>query len=114
MSIAILDSPCPPLISKATPQLPPTAAVIFGATGDLTHRKIVPAFYHLAKNGLLPEGSVIIGFARRPKTDEEFRKDLGEALREFSHTKPVDEKVWAEMAKHIYYFQGELDQVESY
>ena len=102
------------MLDATPPKLQPIAAVIFGATGDLTHRKIVPAFYHLAKNGLLPEGSVIIGFARRPKSDEEFRKDLGDALREFSHTKPVDEKVWAEMAKHIYYFQGELDQVESY
>src|SRR5277367_6912559 len=114
MSIAILDSPCPPLISKATPQLPPTAAVIFGATGDLTHRKIVPAFYHLAKNCLLPDDFAIIGFARRPKSDEEFRKDLGDALQKFSHTKPVDEAVWNKLAQHIYYFQGELDDQASY
>ena len=102
------------MLEAAPPKLQPIAAVIFGATGDLTHRKIVPAFYHLAKNGLLPEGSVIIGFARRDKTDEDFRKELGEALKEFSHTKPVDEKVWEEMAKHIYYFKGELDKVEDY
>ncbi len=102
------------MLETTPPKLQPIAAVIFGATGDLTHRKIVPAFYHLAKNGLLPEGSVIIGFARRPKSDEDFRKDLGEALKEFSHTKPVDEKVWSEMAQHIYYFQGELDKPEDY
>jgi glucose-6-phosphate 1-dehydrogenase len=114
MSIAILDPNCPPMISANPPKVQPIAAVIFGATGDLTHRKIVPAFYHLAKNNLLPEGSAIIGFARRPKSDEDFRKDLGEALRKFSHTKPVDEAVWEKMAKHIYYFQGELDQEKSY
>jgi glucose-6-phosphate 1-dehydrogenase len=113
MSLATLIPDCPPMLATP-PKLQPVAAVIFGATGDLTHRKIVPAFYHLAKNGLLPEGSVIIGFARRPKSDEEFRKDLGEALREFSHTKPVEEAVWEKMAQHIYYFQGELDQVDSY
>src|SRR5471030_3535984 len=101
MSIVIPDPACPPMISSAQPKLSPIAAVIFGATGDLTHRKIVPAFYHLAKNGLLPEGSAIIGFARRPKSDEEFRKDLGEALRKFSHTKPVDEAVWEKLSKHI-------------
>jgi glucose-6-phosphate 1-dehydrogenase len=114
MSIATLDPICPPMISATPPKLPPIAAVIFGATGDLTHRKIIPAFYHLAKNNLLPEGSAIVGFARRPKSDEEFRKDLGDALQKFSHTKPVDEEVWNKLASHIYYFQGELDQVESY
>src|SRR5580692_698166 len=114
MSLATLVPDCPPMISSTPPKMQPIAAVIFGATGDLTHRKIVPAFYHLAKNGLLPEGSAIIGFARRPKSDEEFRKDLGEALRKFSHTKPVDEAVWEKLASHIYYFQGELDQVDSY
>lgn len=92
----------------------PAAAIIFGATGDLTHRKIVPAFYHLAKNGLLPEGFVIMGFARRPKSDEEFRADLKDALDKFSHTKPVDEEVWAKLAPHIYYFQGDLPDAESY
>ena len=114
MSLAIPDPDCPPMISSTPPQVPPTAAVIFGATGDLTHRKIVPAFYHLAKNNLLPEGFAIIGFARRPKSDDEFRKDLGEALHKFSHTKPVDEAVWKKLAAHIYYFQGELDDPAAY
>ena len=88
--------------------------MIFGATGDLTHRKIIPAFYHLAKNKLLPEDFAIIGFARRPKTDDEFRQDLHEALLEFSHTKPVDEEIWKKLAAHIYYFQGELDDPKAY
>jgi len=108
------DPSCPPMISKAPPQVPPTATVIFGATGDLTHRKVIPAFYHLAKNNLLPEDFAIIGFARRPKSDEEFRADLEKALHEFSHTKPVDEAVWKKLAAHIYYFQGELDEAKSY
>jgi glucose-6-phosphate 1-dehydrogenase len=114
MSIVIPDPNCPAMIASAPQKLPPTAAVIFGATGDLTHRKIVPAFYHLAKNNLLPDDFAIIGFARRPKSDEEFRQDLGDALRKYSHTKPVDEEVWSKLASHIYYFQGELDQAESY
>ncbi len=114
MSIAILDSPCPALISNAPAQLPPTAAVIFGATGDLTHRKIIPAFYHLAKNCILPDDFAIIGFARRPKSDDDFRKDLTEALHKYSHTKPVDEEVWKKLAARIYYFQGELDSPEDY
>src|SRR5476651_2136915 len=114
MSIAILDPACLPMISSTPAKVPPTATVIFGATGDLTHRKIVPAFYHLAKNCLLPDDFAIIGFARRPKTDDEFRADLGEALLKFSHTKPVDEAIWKKLASHIYYFQGELDDPEAY
>src|SRR5476651_2099850 len=114
MSIAILDPSCPPMIAGAPTKVPPTAAVIFGATGDLTHRKIIPAFYHLAKNDLLPDDFAILGFARRPKSDDEFRKDLGEALLKFSHTQPVDLEIWNKLAARIYYFQGELDDVESY
>jgi len=114
MSIAILDSSCPPMISNAPTRVPPTAAVIFGATGDLTHRKIIPAFYHLAKNNLLPEDFAIIGFARRPKSDDDFRSDLGEALQKFSHTKPVDKAIWQKLLAHIYYFQGELDDPQAY
>src|ERR1700748_3743795 len=89
-------------------KVPPAVAVIFGATGDLTHRKIVPAFYHLQKNGQLPEGFAIIGFARRPQTEGEFRRALKEPLDKFSHTKPVDEAAWAKIAPHIYYQQGDL------
>jgi glucose-6-phosphate 1-dehydrogenase len=114
MSIAINDPSCPPMISSAPTKVPPTIAVIFGATGDLTHRKIIPAFYHLAKNKLLPEDFAIVGFARRPKSDDDFRKDLDEALHEFSHTKPVDEEIWKNLAAHIHYFQGELDDPEAY
>src|SRR5471032_3212936 len=114
MSIVIPDPSCPAVTASAPKKLPPTAAVIFGATGDLTHRKIIPAFYHLAKNNLLPDDFAIIGFARRPKSDDEFRKDLGEALRQYSHTKPVDEEVWKKLCAHIYYFQGELDNPASY
>ncbi len=104
-----MDSIAPPMLSKSPTQVPPMASVIFGATGDLTHRKVIPAFYHLAKNKILPEDFAIIGFARKPKSDDDFRKDLHEALLQFSHTKPIDEDVWNKLAQHIYYFQGELD-----
>ena len=114
MSICNDDPTQTQMLAPAPTRVPPTIAVIFGATGDLTHRKIVPAFYHLAKNGLLPEDFAIIGFARRPKSDDEFRQDLEKALMEFSHTKPVDEAVWKKLVQHIYYFQGELDDQAAY
>ena len=54
----------------------PCNLVIFGATGDLTHRKLVPALYNLAADGDLPAGMKTIGFARRDKSDEVFRRGL--------------------------------------
>jgi glucose-6-phosphate 1-dehydrogenase len=114
MSICTVDPSQNPTLAPVPSRVPPTIAVIFGATGDLTHRKVIPAFYHLEKNGLLPEDFAIIGFARRPKSDDEFRADLEKALLEFSHTKPVDMEIWKKLAAHIYYFQGELDDPKAY
>ena len=62
----------------------PCSLVIFGATGDLTHRKLVPALYNLAADGTLPQAISVVGFARRDKSSEVFRKELGEAVRKFS------------------------------
>ena len=59
------------IVTRTVPQ--PCTVVIFGATGDLTHRKLIPALYNLAADGDLPPELAVVGFARRPKTDEEFR-----------------------------------------
>ena len=71
----------------------PCTVVIFGATGDLTHRKLIPALYNLAVDGELPTGVKIIGFARREKSDEEFRSGLAEINRKVSRS-GLDERVW--------------------
>jgi glucose-6-phosphate 1-dehydrogenase len=76
------------LSTKAVPQ--PCAVVIFGATGDLTHRKLVPAIYNIAADGELPPAVAVVGFARRPKRDEEFRQEM-EATRKFSRQTVRDE-----------------------
>ncbi len=102
------------ILDPALEKVKPTAIVIFGATGDLTHRKIVPAFYHLMKNGRLPDGCVIIGFARRPKSDVEFRAELREAVGQFSHTKPINEAAWNKLAARMYYHQGDLETPADY
>src|SRR5688500_18513515 len=62
----------------------PCVVVIFGATGDLTHRKLMPGLYNLALDRRLPTGTALVGFARRPMGDQEFRADMLEAAREFS------------------------------
>lgn len=99
------------LSSKAIPQ--PCAIVIFGATGDLTHRKLIPALYNIAADGELPPAAAVIGFARRPKTDEEFRGEMEEATRKFSR-QPVRDEIWAEFSKSLFYHQSEFQDEEGY
>ena len=92
----------------------PCSIVIFGASGDLTARKLIPAIYHLCKDKLIPPAFRVIGFARREKTDESWRQELRTALDQFSRTKPVDEKVWNEFAANIFYCVGDLTDAAAY
>ena len=92
----------------------PCTIVIFGASGDLTARKLIPALYHLFKDNQLPPAFRIIGFARREKTDASFRAELREALGNFSRTKPVDDAVWAKFAENIGYCMGDLTDATAY
>lgn len=91
----------------------PCTLVIFGATGDLTHRKLIPALYNLAAEGALPPAITIIGFARREKSSEQFRKELEEAALKFSRT-PINEELWASFASSIHYHQSPFDDAEGY
>src|SRR5947209_1896021 len=92
----------------------PCTIVIFGASGDLTARKPIPAFYHLCREKQLPTPFRIIGFARREKTDEAWRQELRAALEQFSRTKPIDEAVWAEFATNVSYCQGDISDTSAY
>ena len=88
--------------------------VIFGASGDLTARKLIPALYHLFKEQQMPADFRVVGFARREKTDDSWRAELRAALDQFSRTKPVDEKVWTAFAKNLSYCQGDLNDDAAY
>jgi len=92
----------------------PCSIVIFGASGDLTSRKLIPALYHLFKEHQMPSSFRVIGFARREKTDESWRQELRAALDQFSRTKPVDDAVWAAFAKNISYCQGDITEAAAY
>jgi glucose-6-phosphate 1-dehydrogenase len=85
----------------------PCTLVIFGATGDLTHSKLIPALYNLAVAGELPPGLQIIGFARRQKSAAEFRAGLAEINREVSRS-GHDERVWNPFIACVHYHQSEF------
>ena len=101
-------------MAKTPPKAQPCVIVIFGATGDLTARKLLPALYNLARENLLAEGTAVIGFARRPKTDDEFRKEMLDGINKFSRSKPADAAVWDRVAKSLYYHQSTFDDATGY
>jgi glucose-6-phosphate 1-dehydrogenase len=92
----------------------PCILVIFGATGDLTGRRLLPAIYQLGKEGLLPSHFACVGFARRPKSHEEFRKEMKEDVSVHGRTKPIDEAFWTYFQEQIFYHRAEFDSDEGY
>jgi glucose-6-phosphate 1-dehydrogenase len=86
---------------------PPQAIVIFGASGDLTRRKLLPAFYHLFLEGLLPEGFVIVGYARTEMDDAAFRAHARESIATYGR-RPPEGQAWASFAEHLEYVTGEF------
>jgi glucose-6-phosphate 1-dehydrogenase len=97
---------------QRTPE--PCTLVIFGATGDLTHRKLVPALYNLARAGMLATGFSVVGFARREKEHERFRSEMHEAVNQFSRTRPVDQHVWQTFSKALHYLPAQFDDPAAY
>src|SRR5688572_30589889 len=81
----------------------PCVLVLFGSTGDLAHRKVIPAMYHLWRTNLLPHEFVLLAIGRRPYDDESFRDEVRSSLDEFSRTLPLDELAWQAFRKQIQY-----------
>ncbi|MFH1731602.1 MAG: glucose-6-phosphate dehydrogenase [Planctomycetota bacterium] len=92
----------------------PFSLVIFGASGDLTRRKLIPAVYGLFREGLLPDDFSVIGFARREKTDQSFRTELAEAAKTFVRGGSFDEAVWAEFAPKIHYHRSTFEDPDGF
>jgi glucose-6-phosphate 1-dehydrogenase len=90
------------------------AVVIFGASGDLTRRKLIPALYNLAVSRALPGGFAVVGVARREKTDDSFRAEMKEAVASFSRRKPIDEALWQDFERGISYVRGPFGEDKTY
>ncbi len=91
----------------------PVAIVIFGATGDLTRGKLMPALYTLVRLGLVPPEFAVVGVARRPKTDQVFRSEMADAVRAVSASAP-DGTAWERFAQGLFYVQAEFGDQEGY
>jgi glucose-6-phosphate 1-dehydrogenase len=92
----------------------PCAVVIFGASGDLTRRKLMPALYNLARAQSLAAGFAVVGVGRREKTTDTFRTEMKKGVAEFSRLKPVDASVWLEFERSVSYVRGAAEDPATY
>jgi glucose-6-phosphate 1-dehydrogenase len=92
----------------------PCTMIIFGATGDLTHRKLIPALYNQALERRLPPNFNMVGFARRPYNDETFQQEALNSINKFSRRRPADPTVWDQLSKHIHYVQSDFTNPDGY
>jgi glucose-6-phosphate 1-dehydrogenase len=89
-------------------RVPPCSVVIFGASGDLTKRKLIPSLYRLAYERRLPAGFAIVGTSRTEMSDDDFRGKMRESTVQFLEDSPFNEDLWADFAKGIFYLAGDL------
>src|SRR3989454_381114 len=92
----------------------PCTVVLFGASGDLAKRKVIPAMYDLAIHNALGTHYVIVGFARTPMSEESFRTTLGDAAKSISEVGPIDPKQWDDFASNLYYSPGDYANPEAF
>jgi glucose-6-phosphate 1-dehydrogenase len=110
---SIQDNPLRPgLRMDRTPE--PATMVIFGATGDLTSRKLVPALYNLTRERRLPGGFSVVGFARRDWDDEHFRQVLLDGVNANSRSGQVDQALWETFAQGVSYHRSSFDDPAGY
>jgi glucose-6-phosphate 1-dehydrogenase len=95
-------------------RVPECAMVIFGASGDLTKRKLMPALYRLAYDRRLSSGFAVVGISRTPLTDEQFREKMREAVEEFSEDTKFDPEVWQPFAQGLFYLAGDIGDADLY
>ncbi len=96
------------------PSASPCALIIFGASGDLAKRKLIPAIYELMREKLLDEHFVLVGFSRSAMSDEAYRAECREAVMKFARTKPVDEAIWKKIESSTYYVQGDYGSADDH
>ncbi len=100
-------------ITRERVSMEPFTMVIFGGSGDLSKRKLLPTLYHLCQEDALPEEYSIIGFASSERTDEEYRELIKKAVQEFGDGS-FDVKCWARFSRHLHYMSGRFDDENSY
>ena len=97
----------------ATGKTPPTIIVIFGASGDLTARKLAPAIFNLSKDGLLPESCYLIGYGRTEMSVDSFREYLRNSLDSHSR-RPIEQRYLEQASSNVSFHAGSYDDLDSF
>jgi glucose-6-phosphate 1-dehydrogenase len=92
----------------------PSVLVLFGATGDLAHRKVIPAMYHLWRTNLLPHEFLLLAIGRRPYEDATFRAEVRKSLDQYSRVLPVEEDAWSSFSERINYHRCDFDDAAGF
>jgi glucose-6-phosphate 1-dehydrogenase len=92
----------------------PAAFVLFGATGDLAHRKVIPALFQLWRTNLLPHEFAVVAVGRRSYSDESYRADIRASAEQFARVRPIDTVAWEAFAARIVYHRGDFDDPAMY
>jgi glucose-6-phosphate 1-dehydrogenase len=95
-------------------RVPPSAMVIFGANGDLTKRKLLPALYQLACDRRIPPAFAIVGNSRTAMSDDAFREKMRESVERFVEDTPFDKDLWTAFARHLFYQAGDVNDPAMY
>src|SRR6267143_296871 len=95
-------------------RVPECTVVIFGANGDLTKRKLLPALYRLMYERRLSPGFAVVGISRTPMSDDQFREKMRESVQKYLEDSPFDNDVWAGFSQGLYYMTGDVNDPEMY
>src|SRR5581483_10820922 len=95
-------------------RVPPCAVVIFGASVDLSRRKLLPALYRLAYERRIPPNFAVIGNSRTQMSDDDFRGKMREAVQQFLEDSPFEAELWDSFAKNLFYIPGDLGNIDLY
>ena len=93
---------------------PPCTIVIFGASGDLTHRKLIPALFDLFQAGLVTKHFAVLGFARSPLSNDDFRRTARDGISHYTADAVASDKSWEEFSKCLHYISGQFNEPASY
>src|SRR5882724_11617626 len=95
-------------------RVPECTVVIYGANGDLTKRKLLPALYRLMYERRLSPGFAVVGISRTPRSDDQFREKMRESVRKYLEDSPFDDDVWTGFAQGLYYMAGDVNEADAY
>ncbi len=105
-------TPTAKIVSKQ--RMPPATIVIFGAGGDLTKRLVIPALYHLAQAGKLPEDFTLVGVDHHEMSAEQWRDSLSEMMRTFTRSAGMDLPAWSRLTAHMHFMSGDFTQADTF